>query len=199
MQIEEIKTAILALPDKEIGPLHNWLQDYYDGEVWDRQIENDFKELGAEKFVQVLQSGMPQASEKRQAALRLMNNMQCHPVPASESAACCSCPQALFMNSAYDETEKVRRSRLAVINSTVETHDSNAERKRLEALYGRGDQMHLVRQSAAERTTAWPILGVAVAPQTRREEVPAAQLPAPNCICGRKYRTTMTAATAPQP
>ena len=76
MQIEEIKTAILALPDKEIGPLHNWLQDYYDGEVWDRQIENDFKELGAEKFVQVLQSGMAQASEKRQAALRLMNNMQ---------------------------------------------------------------------------------------------------------------------------
>ena len=92
MQIEEIKAVILALPNKEIGPLHNWLQDYYDGEVWDRQIENNFKELGAEKFVPVLQSGMAQASEKRQAALRLMNNMQCHPVPASGSAACCWCP-----------------------------------------------------------------------------------------------------------
>jgi len=137
MQIEEIKAVILALPNKEIGPLHNWLQDYYDGEVWDRQIENDFKELGAETLVQVLQSGMAQASEKRQAALRLMNNMQCHPVPASGSAACCSCTQALFMNSACDETEEVRRSRLAVINSRVETHDSNAERKRLEAQYGR--------------------------------------------------------------
>ena len=76
MQVEEIKKAILALPDKEIGPLNNWLQDYYDGEVWDRQIKADIEALGEEKFVQVLQSGMAESGEKNQAALRLLNNMQ---------------------------------------------------------------------------------------------------------------------------
>lgn len=76
MQVEEIKKAIPALPDNEIGPLHNWLQDYYDGEVWDRQIAADIEELGEEKFIQALQEGMAQSGEKHQAALRLMNNMQ---------------------------------------------------------------------------------------------------------------------------
>jgi hypothetical protein len=36
----------------------------------------------------------------------------------------------------HDEIEETRRSRLAVINSTVESHDAEAERRRLEALCG---------------------------------------------------------------
>jgi hypothetical protein len=40
------------------------------------------------------------------------------------------------MKMEYDETERIRRSRLAVINSAVESHDADAERKRLEAQHG---------------------------------------------------------------
>lgn len=35
-----------------------------------------------------------------------------------------------------DETEEIRRNRLAAINGTVESDDPNAERRRLEAHYG---------------------------------------------------------------
>jgi hypothetical protein len=35
-----------------------------------------------------------------------------------------------------DETEPIRRKRLVEINSTVESHDGEAERKRLEAQHG---------------------------------------------------------------
>ena len=35
-----------------------------------------------------------------------------------------------------DETEEIRRSRLAAINRTVETDDPTTERQRLEAQYG---------------------------------------------------------------
>ena len=41
-----------------------------------------------------------------------------------------------FMNITNDETEPIRRKRLAQINSTVESHDGETERKRLEAKYG---------------------------------------------------------------
>jgi hypothetical protein len=40
------------------------------------------------------------------------------------------------MNTTGDETEEIRRNRLAAINSTVESHDPNVERQRLEAQYG---------------------------------------------------------------
>ena len=36
----------------------------------------------------------------------------------------------------YDETEQIRRNRLAVINRAVASRDAEAERKRLEAQYG---------------------------------------------------------------
>jgi hypothetical protein len=36
----------------------------------------------------------------------------------------------------HDETEEIRRSRLAAINRTVETDDPTTERQRLEAQYG---------------------------------------------------------------
>ena len=41
------------------------------------------------------------------------------------------------MNSTSDETEEVRRRRLAVVNSAVESKDPTTERQRLEAQYGR--------------------------------------------------------------
>ena len=41
------------------------------------------------------------------------------------------------MNPTGDETEEVRRSRLAGVNSAVESKDPTTERQRLEALYGR--------------------------------------------------------------
>jgi hypothetical protein len=41
------------------------------------------------------------------------------------------------MNTTGDETEAIRRIRLAEINSRVESHDGETERKRLEAKYGR--------------------------------------------------------------
>ena len=40
------------------------------------------------------------------------------------------------MNATNDETESLRRKRLAVVNGLVESQDPVAERKRLEALHG---------------------------------------------------------------
>ena len=40
------------------------------------------------------------------------------------------------MNTTHDETEGLRRMRLAVVNGAVESQDPLAERKRLEALHG---------------------------------------------------------------
>ena len=40
------------------------------------------------------------------------------------------------MEMYYDETEQIRRNRLAIINSAVASQDAEAERKRLEAQYG---------------------------------------------------------------
>jgi hypothetical protein len=41
------------------------------------------------------------------------------------------------MSTENDETEPIRRKRLVEINSTVESHDGETERKRVEAQYGR--------------------------------------------------------------
>ena len=77
MEIDEIKKAILALPDAEIEPLFKWLQEYYDGPVWDRQLKADFAEFGPEKMAALLQSDMEQrGKEKHKAVLRLLNNLQ---------------------------------------------------------------------------------------------------------------------------
>ena len=76
MQVDEIKEAIRSLDDGEIGPLLKWLQSYYDGEVWDRQIVADIERLGVEQWEATLRAGMAEASEKRQAALRLLNNLR---------------------------------------------------------------------------------------------------------------------------
>lgn len=76
MNIEEIKAEILKLPDSEIGPLSNWLREYYDGDVWDRQIVADIERLGEEEFRRRLTEDQEQTtSEPRKAALRLMNSM----------------------------------------------------------------------------------------------------------------------------
>jgi hypothetical protein len=76
MQVDEIKAAIRSLDDGEIGPLSEWLQDYLNHEVWPRQMARDIERMGLEQWVAALTAGMAEASAKRQAALRLMNNMR---------------------------------------------------------------------------------------------------------------------------
>jgi hypothetical protein len=56
------------------------------------------------------------------------------------------------MNSTSDETEEVRRSRLAVVNSAVESNDPATERQRLEALYGRVWDTALLSDSVSLNT-----------------------------------------------
>ena len=72
----QIQAQILQLPDSEIGPLVEWLNSYYDGEVWDRQMESDIVRLGAEEWERRL-LGASEPDDGRQAAiLRLMNSFE---------------------------------------------------------------------------------------------------------------------------
>ena len=50
----QIKAQILQLPDEEIKPLLEWLTNYYDGEVWDRQMAADIERLGEEEWIRRL-------------------------------------------------------------------------------------------------------------------------------------------------
>lgn len=100
MKLKEIKKGILALPDKQIKPLVEWLRNYYDGPVWDRQMDADVKRLGADEWERRLTDGtdistpaspaevaayneqlrqawerMEQARRRREAALRLINRI----------------------------------------------------------------------------------------------------------------------------
>ncbi len=76
MGVDDIKKAIQELPDKEIEPLLNWLREYYDGPVWDRQMEADIEEVGADRLFAALMAEPVQQDDKHQAVLRLMNAMQ---------------------------------------------------------------------------------------------------------------------------
>ena len=72
----QIQAQILQLPDSEIGPLVEWLNSYYDGEVWDRQMEADIRRLGGEEWERRL-LGASDVDHGRQAAiLRLMNSLE---------------------------------------------------------------------------------------------------------------------------
>lgn len=100
MKMKEIKKGILALPDKEIKPLVEWLRNYYDGPVWNREMEADVYRLGADEWERRLTDGMDistpassislaahqegirkaqerleLANRRRQAALRLINRI----------------------------------------------------------------------------------------------------------------------------
>ena len=100
MTLKAIKKGILALPDKEIKPLVEWLRNYYDGPVWDRQMDADIERLGPDEWQgrlggcpeksspasplavaawrkQVRQEGerMEQTTRRRQAAIRLINRI----------------------------------------------------------------------------------------------------------------------------
>ena len=100
MKLKAIKKGILALPDKEIKPLVEWLRNYYDGPVWNREMEADVYRLGADEWERRLtdgkeessapssislaahQQGVREAQERlelatrrRQAALRLINRI----------------------------------------------------------------------------------------------------------------------------
>ena len=50
MNIQEIQTAIRTLPTDEVSALHAWLAEYYHGEVWDRQMEENQARLGPEEW-----------------------------------------------------------------------------------------------------------------------------------------------------
>ena len=76
MKVARLKHKIRALPDTEVKPLIDWLKEYYDGEVWDREMDQDIAELGAEEWERRLTAGAENASPRRQAALRLMNTMR---------------------------------------------------------------------------------------------------------------------------
>ncbi len=58
MKLKAIKKGILALPDKEIKPLVEWLRNYYDGPVWNREMEADVYRLGADEWERRLTDGM---------------------------------------------------------------------------------------------------------------------------------------------
>lgn len=100
MKLKAIKKGILALPDKEIKPLVEWLRNYYDGPVWNREMEADVYRLGADEWERRLGGDMEesspasplavaahkeglrqalermtQATRRRQAALRLINRI----------------------------------------------------------------------------------------------------------------------------
>ena len=100
MKLKAIKKGILALPDKEIKPLVEWLRNYYDGPVWNREMEADVYRLGADEWERRLTDGMDistpassislaahqqgireaqerleLATRRRQAALRLINRI----------------------------------------------------------------------------------------------------------------------------
>lgn len=57
MTLDLIKAQIAALPDVEIRPLLEWMRDYYDGPVWDRQIDSDAVRLGPSEFMRRFGSG----------------------------------------------------------------------------------------------------------------------------------------------
>ncbi|MES2466362.1 MAG: hypothetical protein V4675_03585 [Verrucomicrobiota bacterium] len=70
---DQIKAQILQLPDEEIKPLLEWLTNYYDGEVWDRQMAADIERLGEEEWIRRLSQPVEDDGGRRAAILRLMN------------------------------------------------------------------------------------------------------------------------------
>jgi hypothetical protein len=56
MTLDDIKTEIISLPDSEIRPLLEWMRGYFDGPVWDRQIDSDVERLGPKEFLRLFGS-----------------------------------------------------------------------------------------------------------------------------------------------
>ena len=72
----QIKAQLLQLPDEEIKPLLEWLTNYYDGEVWDRQMAADIERLGEEEWIRRLSQPVEDDGGRRAAILRLMNSQE---------------------------------------------------------------------------------------------------------------------------
>ena len=72
---ENIKSQIAALPDSEIQPLLEWLRAYYDGPVWDRQIEEDIEGLGFEEWQERLGTEFTDA-DHLEAERRVLNAIE---------------------------------------------------------------------------------------------------------------------------
>ena len=73
---DQIKAQILQLPDDEIKPLLQWLTNYYDGDVWDRQMAADIERLGEEEWIRRLSQPVEDDGGRRAAILRLMNSQE---------------------------------------------------------------------------------------------------------------------------
>ena len=74
--ITQIKEQILQLPDALVGELAAWLNSYYDGEVWDRQMAADLERLGDEEWERRLVAASEDDGGRRAAILRLMNALE---------------------------------------------------------------------------------------------------------------------------
>lgn len=79
MTIDDIKTQIRALPRREIGPLLQWLKNYSDPELWERQIAADVALLGEARYVRLLLRGMEQTDDQRKTALRIVGCLSLAP------------------------------------------------------------------------------------------------------------------------
>ena len=73
---DQIKAQILQLPDEEIKPLLEWLTNYYDGDVWDRQMVADIERLGEVEWMRRLSQPVEDDGGRRAAILRLMNSQE---------------------------------------------------------------------------------------------------------------------------
>ena len=74
--IDQIKEQILQLPDAVVGELTEWLNSYYDGEVWDRQMEADIEQMGGDEWERRLVAATEDDGGQRAAILRLMNALE---------------------------------------------------------------------------------------------------------------------------
>ena len=74
--ITQVKDQIQQLPDAVIGELVEWLNSYYDGEVWDRQMAADIERMGDEEWERRLVEATEDDGGRRAAILRLMNALE---------------------------------------------------------------------------------------------------------------------------
>ena len=105
----------------------------------DLLLSEGFPRCGRELFAQVVRLGLEGMMAKLLDAPYLSGKRSRHWLkikPNQSAAKQRLVRQTSLMNATGDETEEIRRNRLAVINSAVESHDPMTERRRLEPRYG---------------------------------------------------------------
>lgn len=77
MTIEEIQDAIHALSLEDAVVLLRWCEEYYHGEIWDRQMSTDVERLGEDEFMRRLTAEKDDEQKTvEQACLNLTNNLR---------------------------------------------------------------------------------------------------------------------------